>query len=312
MHSTTLDINTIAHIAFTQPDLTLDCSQVYLTVHENNQTTRLRTICLVPIPTGPLLMLQCTPFEDAQSGYIFVYAGDRYSYSFCIQCENPEDNPILQAVPRTPLYPHNNSLELTKTIPVDPPYFCSQEETHQLLQIHIPDLPPEVIQDYPVVLLLTHQLTWPKVGQEQFYTAFYSVPGVSSGMTNIGRHPVNTKTKGSMWLYRLRNSIILYTLLPALRPLCSWFIHNGTITQALKPQHNLLLPDPSGDTKILVSPCQTPTDPILMHPSEALVIDRLLPPEQSDTPRLPGPSIADVDLRIRTAIQQAQALQLTC
>lgn len=312
MHSTTLDINTIAHIAFTQPDRTLDCSQVYLTVHENNQTTRLRTICLVPISKESRLMLQCTPFEDAQSGYILVYEGDRYTYSFCIQCENPEENPILQAVPRTPLYPNNNSRGLTKTIPVDPPYFCSQEETHQLLQMHIPDLPLEVIQDYPVVLLLTHRLTWPKVNQEQTYTAYYSAPGVRSRMTYIERYIANTTTKDSMRLYRLRNSIILYTLLPYLRPLCSWFIHNGTITQALKPQNNLLLPDPSGDTKILVSPCQTPTDPILMHPSEALVINQLLPPEQSETPHLPGPSIADVDLRIRTAIQQVQALQLTC
>lgn len=324
MQTTALQAATIAHIVNAQPSFKLDCTSLHLRLSNRyaEDSFRVSTLELIPYPTPTRLVLKCTPHaEHVHSGSIFLDSHNRNNFTFQVLNETDE-NPLLKAVPLVEIFPSDNIFNLSKRVPAGTPYTCSIEETHQLLQIHIPDLKAEVINQFPLTLELWHDLTWPAIltwpalPTEMRYQSSVRVvgPDLDSPRINTGTHRVGTDRFGPNF-YILRNNVILAAIFPYLQTLCAW---DADVDQPLhgplsETSFHALLQHGDNGPDLLAYPLLPPTavlDPTQNY--QSLSPANFFPEPSAGKPEHPAHSPWHIAFRIRDAIQEAQARSLQC
>lgn len=223
MTTTILQPTTIAHIVWMQPDWVLDCSSLNVSLFTAHQDFRGRIQTLRLTSSSPSqLMLECAFQGTTHREYLTNT--ERTHFAFHIVDDTPSENPILQAVPCAYLFHANNNLGLTKQVPVDPPYLCTQEETRNLLFLAMPDWAPALIQQFPVRLKVHHPLNWPAKEHEPTYFKAYSLDGPNTKAPQLrgGRHPLGRPEEWPCNLSRLQSRIVLAAVLSHVRNLCAW------------------------------------------------------------------------------------------
>lgn len=194
------------------------------------------------------------------------------------------NNPTLQKMPTTPLFPSTHLLHATCQIPISTLYLCTIEETRQLLSHHIPYLPPETFLVWTTLLKIAVKLTWPSPASLSYIAQSFpheSYTLEQQGLLTNRGYP--TKTPPSEFAYQcyaFRNTIVLNAIFPYLASLCTW---------AASPAPS----EPLQNSSMLTTP----------------------PPDfksQTYHPKSPQSSPAEMLLRIRNDIENIQLAALSC
>lgn len=314
MTTTTLQIPTLAYITHIQPGQSLDCSQLNIALQINREpqpTARHQVAKLEIVPVfdnEDSLHLKCS-CVGVETPFFLEYLDKRFC-TFEVIDDNPHANPILQAIPSQPLYPKNNPLNLQKEVPLDPPYVCSLAETHQLLQLDIPDLPLDVINSFQAQLVQRPVLEWPTNTTNVTYRADYTLNDHERTLVVVGHRlaVMGTETQAPAGvLYRLRNRIILGFIFRSLKQLCVWGLQeNRTLRTPLQT-----LPPGTHPVSLRALPLWHAHNDMEEHP-EPLAIHNLFPQNEISPPSTPGPTPEEITTAITAAVFQAQYLSTMC
>lgn len=320
MTPTVLQPATIANVVYGQPNCTLDCSSLAVSIydHQNKDFLVLQTLTMSPVQGNPSRWeLVCHLRDQTDFVSLSLQKHDQHDYSFHINDNNPSTNPILKAIPGVPLFSANNSLGLTKDVPVDPPYCCTLTETHQLLQLHIPDLPIATIQQFCVPLTVVHALNWPASDQETTYLKAYTLPTkTGTHAINSGVHKLNVHRTDASDLYVLRNRVMLSAIFTLVYPLCCWCtLTLGNPPELANLENITQLYDPAYDNRVQVHafpniPWGSAPDP--NHLQSSIALTDLLPVIRYRLPSTSASTPFEIAHHIQCAIELAQAANLQC
>ena len=215
---------------------------------------------------------------------------------FVVDLETSQLHPAQPSEkPRFPLVPYSRAqTELTL------------EQTHTLLQQHIPDLPSNIIQSWPFPLHVSSELQWPTPSSPHGCHLCYLFADSDSPQKNqTSTTFLNSKTirahavlmsdysrPSSRGLYHFRNHLLLCALLPLLRPETTLYLRKHGNPSAFNPlelqpavylqrPHNLLLRLQSA----IPAPAAIPDS---RDPPEGL-LSLLMPPTLPQPPADPNP-----------------------
>lgn len=319
----------VAHLLVTQPNYSFDCSAftIKLFIPEKSQFYLVKNLQLIIVNnsrTGKdefLLEVQfdrTTPAGRAISANPLCLSAKNADYLFDVLVDTNEPHPFLQAIPLTPLFPPDHPRHLSHQIPIDPPYTCSLTETHQLLQAHIPDLPPEIIQTWISPITVETTLMWPEPNEPaSFYPEEYAFT-VSSSSTRNRCALAADRTEGDHFLYILRNRILLCALFPQLLLYCTWGAaispcYPHTVTCQIEPIYGL------NPHQLWAFPSLPPCNPAVTSPQSIdlnshpnISATHLFPPSIAFIPPTPGKTASEVLQQIKETLDNAHANTLTC
>lgn len=335
----------IAQLLHQQPQPIFDCKelnvQISLPHGQGSYKVDQLQLCVVPTeaatpPMEKAILLQVElagTFTKSRESlkYISISATNHLQYSFLIEHEFHQVHPLLQAIPLTSV-PFSTSTSLAHTqIPLEPPYCCTLDETHQLLRTHIPDLPYATIQTWTVPLVVSHIPAWPKqltpfVPQLKYSNNFRVCASFSIAIEEPPQTPtISLPANEPHSLYALRDRIILRAIFLLLRSQCAWArytpsrpgvpfsILNGSLRpKGLPPSELVAFPSLPADAPSADYP-RTREGTFYTEP---LLISTYFASTTQNTPRTPeqilhaiSAAIANAKLR---ADEQAQALALLC
>lgn len=257
-----ISAHAVAHLLQAQPNETFDCTALDIRVKapagSELKVDRLNLVLkkgMAATSTTDIPHIEVITYSLLTPR---IYLGPTsYETSFHVVAEDGTTNPFLQAIPTYALLPANHPLSHKYQIPIDPPYTCTLEETHQLLRANIDDLPFETIKHWTVCPTVSTSFTWPTSKPTTFSVDEY----------HFSTHPAEFSFivngyNGPRPLYTLRNRIILAEIFSQIALLCSCTFTANRLQQlteqelsctptGVDPSHILLaLSSPPGNTPI--------------------------------------------------------------
>ena len=228
MLNATLTHSMVAYALLQLPDKRLDCQQLNVKIAHYN-----KSLTLLSVAALSLTVFVDYDYDRTSAEYqLSVVLADHPAaplnfdqYADHIRFVIPEDpvHPLLSLLPTTPLYhPQNPPANIPNPhVPCYQHKTCSLEQTHLLLQSHIPDLPPEVIATWRKPIEISWKCGWPIVPTN---TEAQQLPRLHvhySALWSCSIFSLKADYKPSISpppasLYRIRNSILLHALLPHL------------------------------------------------------------------------------------------------
>lgn len=232
----------IAQLLHQQPQPIFDCKelnvQISLPHGQGSYKVDQLQLCVVPTAaaTAPMekaILLQVElagTFTKSRESlkFISISATNHLQYSFLIEHEFHQAHPVLQAIPTTAVPFSTSHLQSSTQIPLEPPYCCTLDETHQLLRTHIHDLPYATIQTWTVPLVVSHIPAWPNpithfIPQLKYSNNFRVCASFSIAIEEHPQTPtISLPANEPHALYALRDRIIFRAIFSLLQSQCAW------------------------------------------------------------------------------------------
>lgn len=319
MTTTILQPATLAHIVWTQPRFSLDCTDIHVDLYTcfQEKIGRVQQLKLIA-SDNPRWKLECT--IEGTAAPVCVHHTAARDFAFHVVDNNPAENRLIQAVPTAFLFQNHQTPGQTKQVPIDPPYLCTKEETLLLLQHSMPEVARSVLQQFPLCIKVHYLLFWPAKDYEHAYRKDYSIEGPDSNPPHLRaeHHTLGTPEKGFNNLFSFKTRIILAAVFPFLWNLCAWDVAGDDSSNTKEPftEQTLrrVLQDFNGGTPLFAYPHLQPTDRIdPTHWTERLSFEDLIP-EDAYGPSTPidDEFIGALAQKIQQAVLQVQMAPFLC
>ena len=208
-----------------------------------------------------------------------------------------------------------------------PTYTCTLFETTQLLQRHIPDIPPDCLTTWPHPLTITYILHWPRPNQPTPLEIAYQF--YNNDMKGLGFQPEYLETTSispdiaqpaPLHLYTFRNNVALTYLLPLLDSCATLIIQNNlpVLAGPLNKLHPAIYLLPLYKLYLLYAP-PGPAPHLTPYPEQPPLLSTIssLMPQLLYVPPVNNPneqtrSLPNMLKILQDCLQQQQMAHLSC